>query len=91
MKECAIIVETQSGNIILPVKDFSKENVLSTIEKQFKIPVNEITELTASMTGSICGMKDKKLFKQSEIKGIKLQNSEFSNMFEVKYGYIINQ
>jgi hypothetical protein len=58
MKKCAIIIETAEGKLIVPVENFSKENVINALAKTISVDADKIEQASASPSHGIYGLKE---------------------------------
>jgi hypothetical protein len=88
MKKCAIIVETNNGNFIVGVPNFSKENCIEGLKKVIKVDTENIVQISASTSYGIYGVKEiypsaKELFNSTPL----FSTNEYPLYFIVRYGY----
>lgn len=87
MKKCAIIIETSKGNIIVPVDNFSKENVTNALGKVIGVDASEIGQSSANTTDGIYTIK--KRFDSAReyfTRTYKFFSNEHDTYFVVNYG-----
>lgn len=89
MKKCAIIIETAEGKLIVPVENFSKDNVVYALAYIIKVDPDKIEQASASTNYGIYGLKEHfpsvERFKTSTAPYF--YSNEYYATFIVHYGY----
>lgn len=59
MRKCAVVIETSQGKLIVPVENFSKENVIKSLAKTISVDADKIEQTSVSANYGIYGIKEK--------------------------------
>lgn len=90
MKKCAILLEVgDEGKIAMIVPDFSKENVLAAISKNLAIEIENINQITASMSYGLYTIK-KGTFTSRLVQCTDYSDNENLFVFNVEYIKVID-